>query len=143
MSENIVSIPDIDSTIASVVAKMKANGDLRQKLIDKVFKDAKEVEFDTKNAKLLEAQLGIITTVDTLMKSDVNDALNLAKLTLSNKTADDSAKYAQQSLAVLKEIQLKQAPPEKPVSMEELDAGIDDLIDEIDTKEISPDEIKE
>lgn len=116
----------------------------RSLIINKLMSSLNELAIvpnNDKGSKLLEAQMSMLNTLDSLLKSDVNDVINQTKLNLSKKNSDSFDEVSKQSIALLKELRGIENMA-KSESFESNIDGVDEILDNIETKEITPDELK-
>jgi len=150
MSEPIIinntNSPDIDTLFIKVNDKVLENASRRRKIIDKLMGALDELCIspnDSKNGKLLEAQIAMVSTLDSLLKSDVGDIVNQTKLNLSKKNSDNFDEMSKQSISILKELRGIEMIKASGAPLEDSNVEeADEFLENIELTEISPEELK-
>jgi len=120
---------DIDDLFSNINSLADENHLRRNSLISKVMQAIEKTDFTPEKlrASELESRLGMISTVDSLMKSQEAVQINNLKLNLQKKSDDDDADHAGRVIELLQQIapDMVQRPSEgNPVDLKAADDRI-------------------
>lgn len=130
-----------DILIDKLEKQIELNTEIRNSIIPILQQAASNSEIDKiyKDAKLLSSKLEIFSTLNTLLDSNTKDSLVIAKTVMSKKSADVNEEVAKYTIEMLKNINPTQINT-KPIMTEESEKEIDDILDSIETPELTEEE---
>lgn len=111
------------------------NHDLRNELITKLMGVAKDMDLDPKNmrASELESRLGVISSIDSLMKNQEAAKVNNIKLNLQQQSDELESDHSSKVLDLLRLLapgSVPKASAGEPVDLEKADSAIEERIKE-------------
>ncbi len=126
-TDNILSI---DDNIIQMQNELNTTKGIRDNLIAKLGGIINQTEITAANVspKLLEAQLGLFTTMDSLLKSKEHSVTELTKTSLKRKETETNSNIKDLALETLKLISLKDKPDFTKIN--NIPSDIDDKIQE-------------
>lgn len=130
-----------DILIDKLEKQIELNTEIRNSIIPILQQAASNSEIDKiyKDAKLLSSKLEIFSTLNTLLDSNTKDSLVIAKTVMSKKSADVNEEVAKYTIEMLKNINPTQINT-TPIMTEESEKEIDDILDSIETPELTEEE---
>jgi alpha-glucuronidase len=117
---------------------VKSVADIRKKLISKLEKITEELEIsDDDSASKLEAKLGIVNTLDSVLKSYESGFANNIKVKLQNKNIDKDTSIKEQAVEILKQISISSSGIADLNKQESMNKAID-IIEQRVSDECTP-----
>lgn len=133
---------EIGLSIDEVKARVEKNKEYRDILTAKLHQAACKIDFDNLSGKELLGKIEIFSTLNTMLDSNTKDAMQLVKAYMSEKASDQEAILGKQTVQFLKLIQGMEPPKGSLMNQDDL-MKVDELLDSVETEEITDDEISE